>query len=64
MFKEILDIESKKIIFNPYIKSKGDLPGTFGHLDLDFNEIETTFEFNKNTINKMMIYVDKLRIIQ
>ena len=64
MFKEILDIESKKIIFNPYIKSKGDLPGMFGHLDLDFNEIETTFEFNKNTINKIMIYVDKLRIIQ
>lgn len=64
MFKEILDIESKKIIFNPYIKSKGDLPGMFGHLDLDFNEIETAFEFNKNTINKIMVYVDKLRIIQ
>jgi hypothetical protein len=59
-----LDIESKKIIFNPYIKSKGDLPGMFGHLDLDFNEIETAFEFNKNTINKVMVYVDKLRIIQ
>jgi hypothetical protein len=64
MFKEILDIESKKIIFDPQIISKGDLPGMFGHLDLNFNKIETTFEFNKNIINKIMVYVNKLRIIQ
>jgi len=64
MYKEILDIGSKKIIFDPVIHKNGNLRNMFGHLDLDFNQIKTTFNFNTNTINELMIYVNKLRIIQ
>ena len=55
---------SKKIIFDPVIHKNGNLRNMFGHLDLDFNQIKTTFNFNTNTINELMIYVNKLRIIQ
>jgi|TARA_B110000444_G_scaffold255994_1_gene291467 hypothetical protein len=64
MYKEVLDVNSNEIKFNPYIYKKGTLKNMFGHLDLDFKKNKKTFNFNTNTITELMLYVNKLRIIQ
>ena len=33
----------------------------FGHLDLDFKKNNKTFKINRNTINELMISINKLR---
>lgn len=64
MYKEVLDVKSNEIKFDPFIDKKGDLKNMFGHLDLDFKKHKKTFNINTNTITELMIYVNKLRIIQ
>tara|TARA_B100000768_G_scaffold181624_1_gene205448 strand:+ start:11137 stop:12255 length:1119 start_codon:yes stop_codon:yes gene_type:complete len=64
MYKEVLDFNTKEIKFDPFIDKKGALKNMFGHLDLDFKKNKKTFYLNTNIINELMVYVDKLRIIQ
>ena len=64
MYKEILNVDLKKIIFKPFIDNHGLLFNKFGHTDLDFNKIEKLFTLNDNSISELMFYVKKLRIVQ
>ena len=64
MYKEILNVDLKKIIFKPFIDNHGLLFNKFGHTDLDFNKTEKLFTLNDNSISELMFYVKKLRIVQ
>ena len=64
MYKEVLDVDSNEIKFIPYIDKKGVLKNMFGHLDLDFKKNNKTFKINRNTINELMISINKLRKTQ
>ena len=64
MFKETLDLSSKEIKFDPYIDKKGNLANMFGHSDLDFQNIKKCFDLNTNILSDLLVYVNKLRIIQ
>tara|TARA_B100001093_G_scaffold418221_1_gene409402 strand:- start:9698 stop:10816 length:1119 start_codon:yes stop_codon:yes gene_type:complete len=64
MYKEVLDVNSNEIKFDPFIDKKGVLKNMFGHLDLDFKQNNKTFNFNRNTISELMISINKLRKTQ
>lgn len=64
MFNETLDHSLKEIKFNPYIDKKGNLANMFGHSDLDFKNVKKCFDLNTNILSDLLVYVNKLRIIQ
>ena len=64
MFKETLDLSLKQIKFDPYIDKKGNLANMFGHSDLDFKNVKKCFDLNTNILSDLLVYVNKLRIIQ